>query len=113
MIRYVTRHSTYDVDGNALRRVTGENPTVLPVPDGEWLECGGVGLARLFDGREALVAVKDGRIILTTSAIEDTAESGSCAAVYRHATPYDPPEHCGEDTEPGEEFCPRHREEYA
>ena len=76
MIRYITRNSTYEVDGSRIRRTHGENPSVLPAPDGEWIEADEVGTVVLGvpGDVEVLVATKDGRGLVMTSRIVETEE---------------------------------------
>lgn len=72
MRRFITLNSIYEVSGPCLRRVEGSGPSVLPVPDGEWLEAervivpvdpeGDVIVAVLADGsvfRSSLIVVAE------------------------------------------------------
>lgn len=107
MIRYVTRHSIYEVEGSRIRRVSGANPTVLPVPDGEWAEADTVGTVVLGAG-QVLYAEKDGRGMIATSRIIEEIEvepPSPCQGELRRATFYDPAEGCEEDAQEGSDFC--------
>jgi hypothetical protein len=123
VIRYVTRNSTYEVEGSRIRRVSGENPTVLPVPDGEWIEADEVGTVVLgFPGDvEVLVATKDGRGLVMTSKVlskeepapvecetpeeEHDEEPRYCTGQLGGGSYYDPPEFCENEVEGDGDLC--------
>lgn len=89
MQRLHTLNSVYEIEGPCVRRVSGENETVLPVPDGEWIECERLTIGRLPAGPGVFAAILVGSFadetLFASSAILDV-EEGVEAEVFPEVT---------------------------